>query len=675
VEPPHTVETKNTGGSTIVVSMAIVASIPARVSLHGIRLGDGGGPTLFNFESYEDISLAVKRDERIGFGGFFLPGSVNVQVGPLSSAYREALTDNPVLGLLDARVGEGAWAEFTIKVSQTVLKEETISISCEGPAEYKLRLAGFTVSEVGLINSASVAFMQILQPKSNMLLAQLDQTLSTGSVYHVRVWVQPVTFGINYWRIETSSGSSLETLSNTNDGLASGFRPVEFLKVAVAAPRSPPTSVIEIVISLGLPSGMAELREVMLLAPEGFLFPRPDCGSYCFPGTMFTGSQRQTAVLGIRSSVTQGQSSSSLRALVETPEATPKDATWILQARFVDFSVAGWGVAMGFPVRSANSGIYYAGVAGLRGTQVIFYFRTDTAGGANIVVRAPRGFVLHCLPGRTVRQITLPGPAPVCRDASDVSVAIDLNATLGAGEFAFAILADIPAAGRRLPAALDSNSTWSIVVRRADGAVANAAYRIPARVIRDIGVGHPVLSWSQSEANMPSLITIGFSLDTAITEVRAVLIVFPERVVHDIRADSDFEVFNSAFPTVAGAGRFDRSYASVVKVFVGGHLLTIPAGTYRFRFRVIIPTHFTARNIWHLALCGEPACLDPEGQNVLVSFPLSGFAIGERSVASLGPIGAVSSAYRPYCHALSATSFRAFAMFFLWSLCRSQSVF
>jgi hypothetical protein len=256
-----------------------------------------------------------------------------------------------------------------------------------------------------------------------------------------------------------------------------------------------------------------------------------------------------------------------------------------------------------------------------------FTFTLDRDRGAQIAVEPPQGYQLSCSGEGALKQISLPGGKPDC---TDDPLTLMLNTTLTAGEYAFGIAADMP------PETPDPN-TFNLIIRDREGSVVDASYGEEGKKIVPLKVGLPTLSWARSEAGQPSLITVGVTFEQDTDKIKALLITFPDNFIHDIQKPTDVKNLNKKFPVAASQDWADTGQVDRIKILLddSDDTTTIVADTYKFNFTVLVPCCTSAdmprNNVWDLSLCQDRSCRKPTGPNVLVSFPMAGFNLGELS--------------------------------------------
>jgi hypothetical protein len=628
VEMPIDINSASMGGNIILDRIELVPGVIKDIRINNVQLGRGGGQTTINLITFTDLSRTVKMDEKLGFtGGFRLPGKVTVHGTPeLKSSYKENPAQYPVKSLFEPRVNQDARAEFRLSFSQPVMAAEKLIISCLGENPYILKdTPAFVIIGTGQVQTsvdidANTGFLKAtLKPGRPATEVALEQ----DTPYTVILWVKPYD-GVNHWRFDTDDGGQYPT--NTNDGLTPGFSPVKEMMLTVQAQRSPPMAIIDVVLNID--DGGAVVRELLIIAPPGFLFDEKagGCGQMCIPGQALGSTGRRTATIASPT----GEQLTKLTGLVvrvQTPEQTPAGSiSWFVEGRGQGAGTpTGWGEdPTGFMVtQMMGTTVSYAGVANLQSTQIAFTFTLGVDAGNQISVVPPHGYLLTCSTEGALKAIHLPGSQPDCIDDP---LTLQLTNTLSADEYAFAVAVDVPP---ETPA----GNTWNLIIRDQDNNVVDAAYQIVGHGVVAIGVEEPTLAWSRADPRMPSDITVGFTVSTAITVVKSVLVTFPNSFIHDVQKPTDVQNLNKGFPVASGSDWADTSATDRIRILLDDtdDTTVINADTipYRFTFPVLVPPTVPANNIWFLSLCTDQQCRMPSDRSVVVSFPLAGFQLYE----------------------------------------------
>ncbi|CAE7298783.1 unnamed protein product [Symbiodinium sp. KB8] len=625
---PYDIDGQSEGATLIINRGAFRAGITATIRINTVRLGRAGGQTRFNLITYRDETRTEKRDEKLDFdGGFRLPGLITVQGTPvLKSQYQVAAAANPVKQLFRPRVLEDAQAEFTLSFTRPVQASERLLITCQGQAQYQLKQSPFVVIGIGQIeNQVEIDSFGTLRATLKPGRPATEVALQADTPYTIIMWVLPIQ-GANTWRFDTSDGGSLPT--NTNDGDLDGFYPVEQMVLGVEAVRSPPKAVVDVILNID--AGSAIVRELIIIAPPSFLFDESagGCGNMCLPGEALSSTSRRTATIQSPT----GEPLTQLRNLkvrVLTPAQTPSSVTWYVEGRGQGAgTTVGWGEGLASSVcRRRIQERWYPAVATIAQAQIVFTFALNINAGNQINIEAPPGFILTCSTEGALKQISLPGGKPDCIDDP---LQIRLGTTLTADQYAFSLLVDLPPDEPR-------DNTFSVIVRDQDGGVVDAAYSIQGKPFVIMGVTDPYLDWSQAEPGQRTQITIGLTFTGTTPNVKAVLIMLPERFIHDVQTPTDVQNINKQFPVAAGSDWADTQYTDRIKIYLddtgGGQ--AIDPGEYRFSFPALVPPSMSNNNYWSISLCFDRDCQQPDGQYIIVSFPIAGFQLYELSQETL----------------------------------------
>jgi hypothetical protein len=416
-------------------------------------------------------------------------------------------------------------------------------------------------------------------------------------------------------------------------------------------------------VTLSFTSIPALVRPLVLLVPETFQILPGSCGSNCTItlSGFYPGTQRQRVNL----SNTVGGApviNGPLQVQVQLPPLDPADNVWLLQSFAVNGEMTAWGAVPGFPLEPMQGvSVFYNALVGSTNTRVIVTFSSRFAGGTEITLQAPMEYGVICRTPDSLRQLSLPGLTPDCSDnfgSSDPSLLRELTlalngTTLGVGQFSFGVSCDLPTNLTAAAGLSTIDGSWSLTVH-IGGEVVESIFGIPPLPISDIGVSTPVLAWSLAEADERSMITLGFTAEKAITGVRAVLFVLPERVLHDAASYTDFTITGPNFPYVQGEDGLMLSQMSSLRLLLQENA-AIPQGSFRFRFPVILPWEMPSQNIWLIALCSDDTCVDAYDSSVIVTLLLAGFNIGERSTIAYEGVANTASGRGPRLLAFALT--------------------
>ncbi|CAE8635602.1 unnamed protein product, partial [Polarella glacialis] len=542
---PYDINTKASEGSTIIINRGgFKANTPVTLRINAVRLGRAGGQTEFNIMTYADEEMTMKRDEKLAFKkGFRLPGLISVLGTPaLKSMYQNSPAQYPVQSLFQPRANnkddnnnEDAKAEFTVSFSKQVQASEKLIITCQGQGAYPLKKTPFVIIGTGQIETsveldATGALQATLKPGR----PSTEVALQADTPYTIIMLVTPER-GVNTWRFDTNDGSAQPT--NTNDGAQVGFSPVEMMTLGIEALRSPPRAIVTVTLTIN--PGVAIVRELIVIAPPGFAFDERagGCGDMCMPGQALGSTGRRTATIASPTGEPlTGNQLKGLRIRVQTPEQTPSSTTWFVQGQGQGAgTTTGWGRGAGFIVtQMTGTTVTYPAVATVKRAQIAFTFALDVNAGNQISIVAPPGFLLTCSAEGSLKQISLPGGRPDCIDDP---LQMRLDTTLTAGQYAFALSAD-------LPPETPSVNTFNIIIRDQDNNVVDAAYSVMGMDIVNIAASDPTLAWSKSDPGQRTQITMGITFSRDTPGVKALLIMLPDKFIHDVQAPTDVQNLN-----------------------------------------------------------------------------------------------------------------------------------
>lgn len=632
VDPPLLIDTASEGKTIILNNVDLRANVREEgLFIYNVLLGVGGGETRFTLITYKNELLDApggeKRDEKVDYtDGFRLPGKITTVSKKLESVYKTQPSMYPVKSLFPPRVLEDALAEFVLQFSQEVYAGEQLIVISQGFGAYTLKEPVLIIGTGQISNSPDIVSASEMRIELKPGRPPSEVALEKDTPYTLQFWCVPQA-GENSWMFVTSDGGSYNT--NTNDGLTASFSPVEMMQLSVLASngRAPPYA--EVPVTLSVQQGSAVVRELVIVAPPSFIFP-PQCSTTnnCQAGQALSSTGRRTALI----TSPTGEPLTSLSALqivVQTPELTPDDIAWYVEARGQGpGTTTGWGEGSGFPVQQMVAKVYYPGLSNLKGAQLTFVFQVSGDMGSQIdVIPPPVGYILSCSLEGALQQISLPGGRPDCVDDP---LMLMLTETLPVGEYAFGIAVNLP------PDTPDpSSNSFNLIIRDLQGKVVDARYQLPGLEIRDIAACCASLSWTLPEPGQKCYITVSITFEADTDQLKALLITFPPNsFVHDVQQPTDVQSLNRYFPVASGANWAQTSEPTMIKIFMDDteDYTTIAAGTYPFQFPVLVPPdEMPQENIWHLSLCDTRDCGSIDHRNVLADFPMAGFAMGEQS--------------------------------------------
>eukprot|EP00930_Biecheleria_cincta_P001431 TRINITY_DN102575_c0_g1_i1.p1 TRINITY_DN102575_c0_g1~~TRINITY_DN102575_c0_g1_i1.p1 ORF type:complete len:3349 (+),score=445.13 TRINITY_DN102575_c0_g1_i1:84-10130(+) len=625
------------GPILVITGLLLLPDVQASITIAGVRLGKGGGQSIFTLRTHLDEDSKTVLDESLSFAGFFQAGVVTVE-GHLKSRYSENPTTYPVLNTLPARVGEEGKITFRLTFSFPVLVGDIFLLTCQGSGAYTLladqRLSLALVSYDGLGTGTVLNIQKSLRGNHAIEIHFLHQT--TGDTSNTTVlesaqrvelvfWAVP-TAGLTTWRADTYRGSRL---TNSNDGSASGFRPVTQLKLLLAPIRSPPGTFITVNMQLSSEEALI-IPEIQLLAPRGFAFDAV-CGELCSSlGETFMDTGRQIAKFAHQTG--SNLMNERIDFQCKTPMQTPQTLTWIVRASSTAGQNIGWGLTDGFKVNQMqNAQVLYGGVASLTNAELAFSFTFETVPDDDmfsiIEVGAPSSIILSCS-GTDLRSLSLPGKQTCDRDGPG-QVRVLLDETLRPNTYAFTV-------SGRLPAETPEPNLFSIIVRQqSNEQIVDAAFGLAGWPSGSISSTQPTLAWTTAGYGKISLITIAFSIGNATSALQALLISLPPGFSQSIGSSRDVLLSNQRLPLVKGANDWlDASERHKVRIHLDPQDPKVDVGIYLFTFPFTMPessSYIDPVNLWHLSMCATRSCSRPSDASVLLSFPMGGFRPGEQS--------------------------------------------
>lgn len=631
VRDPFVIDSRTEFGTLIINYVDLIPGQPVKIRVNSVTLGTGGGQTRFDIKTFsgkipdKGEAFATKLDGKLQFqGGFRLPGSITVISKTLNSKYFEEKILYPVQSLFLPRVDEMAKAEFQLSFTMKVMASHMLIIASEGGSAYTLRSEQFMVYGTTEIESSAQLSQggKELQAELKPGMPVTEVALQADTPYTVVLWVLPKAGVTNSWRFTTRDG--LEYPTNTNDGTAGSFAPVEQFGLTISVPRAPPGA--EIDVELSIDPGTAVVRELIIIAPPSFVFPSTGCGDMCQLSQSFGSTGRWTATLASPT----GEPLTNLKKRlikVVTPPFTPQSITWYVQGKSAGgLTTVGWGFGSGFKVsQMANTEVMYPGVASMTNAQITVKFTLDVDAGSQIEVVPPTGYLLTCSTEGALRQISLPGKRPDCVDDP---LELILDKTLTAGEYAFALAVD-------LPPETPVDNTFSIIIKNQENQVVDAAFQIPGQELVEISVESPTLSWSKAVPGQQTIITFGLTFTKPTMRVLALLLNFPDKFIHDVQKPTDVQNLNKAFRVAAGQEWADTTYTDRLRVLLDDSDPTtqIPPGTYTFNFPAMVPCCTQAdmpkNNVWYVSLCSDQNCKQLGDQGIVITMPMAGFALNE----------------------------------------------
>jgi hypothetical protein len=640
----------------VVNNCGITRKVLWNVTIGNIRLGRLGGQTSMTLQTWADGRMRDLIDEVVDFRkGFRLPGEIITESRLLNSKYTESFHDYPLAAMYPAQIEVMSRARLVIVFTQEVKAQERLFIECFGEEPYAIldmmvkvtqddRMVELERRRLG--NSLMQAILDPSKPRKEVALVPQEPA-------ELDFWVIP-TGGQNLWKFSTFDNKDLPT--NTNDGIETGFSPVQQIAIRIETEKSPPKATIPTRLYFDtVPVG--DIRQIEIVAPIGFRFPIL-CGDMCFPGPRKypdTDQERPSAILrqsaganiGDRVSISGAMSPGAeipFDLFVETPEFN-RSTEWAVAVKGPGENILAWGMAPGFGVlQMPYSSVRYGGIYGLQGvlTCVTFEVREINAGlVTQIIVRGPEAsdgspeIEMRCSTKNSVKPMSIGHKASEIECADENPLTLLPIRPLPVGRHAFMVLAQMP---HRQP----ENNVWTIQLKNLeDGAVVDAAFNIPGQKYRKAPIKNPYFDWYSSLSGKQEAkekhhvtVTIGIELSEDYTEqsnysMKAVLITFPTNFTQDIPRAYEVENMNKNFPAARGEKWVKLDNPRQLKILLDEFSPWLKADMYMWRFEAVVPPveffpHWS-ENLWQITICEHDLCDSPNDQHTLVSFVKEGF--------------------------------------------------
>jgi len=664
-------EVISTSDNIIRVQAAITKGVKTYIVIDEMTLGAPGGQT--QFDLITKLNNGDQMDESLGFAsGFVQPGLLTVSSQGIQSEFNLDPAAHPVSSLWDTRMVEMALVKFVISNTMATAAGYTLVITSSfellPTGVYQLFAEDFSVARVA---SGTEVPSHGVNASGTQLTAVLDGPLLAGTDYEVCLKVRtPPTQGEldSTWRIEVFSdyGEAGQQLHDTNDATTTAFRLVDSVILQVTSLDAPPEATVTARITLALASTMPS--EIFIVAPLGFNFTE-DCleqGGWngeivsCTPVNNVAG--RATARLVCKSGGISGDVSG-IWVSVTSPAASAVDPSWYVSVVDASGQQEGWGHdPVGFSVaQMLGSTVVYSGVPDMSGLMIVgFVTRKQIPSKGKIRVGYPSTFIILC-EGAFFEQLGLRGDFSCTVGDGYFELTIDYPISIG--QQAFAVTATPPAAE-------PVDNSFYIKLIDTDEEVIDAAMNIQGLQIQH---GLPMtaldLTWSNSEAGQRSTVSLGFELVSDLPELNPPvlheLVVqlppdFSQQVTNALHIEWADKALPYAQATPAGLLDgplmpvwLDATDPSRLNIFLDEAAAEdLEVGTYRFSFPVVVPALIPAYNVFTVTLCTPPPvnatytlCTGAQDSRALVSFPITGFNLGEIHPTALKDT-ADSGAYR-----------------------------
>lgn len=672
-DPPLVLDARSNQSRLVLANGNFAAGVPTRFLISQVQLGKNGGQTrvdfrLYNSEAMDASSLVAQRLNYLL--GFRLAGSASVLRqyfwSTAAVAHFEAGQSDPVLPALPPPAGQPARMELLFDVSVDVLGGSLVvrSVSPDTrfvtPCSPQLDAPAFfptlalcnsstvgrppsqtgdsgtsTCATKGFVNVTDVALLRNELNLADGLRVTLVTSLATpvlraGQVYRFRAWCVG-TISTTNWLVNTEDGGPRP--SNTNDARDQALpaaAPMELLVVPFTA-RSPPGSLVRATVRVRARADQPTAAQLQVILPSGFtLFDRTA------PAVVPSGGR---SIVGVDASFGVGDimaaSGKVFELQVITPSATPSDTRWFVMALSPSLQTLGWGQDPGFAITPLPVRLAYAPIPSFTGWLAASFTIPLIRQGQYILVSAPPGF-----------QVICPGPAVgksdgLCNEFSTapaavrsfgplertVNVSLAVSGVLEGANVVYSVLL-----GVTTPAYVQGGLNWDVRIIDASANVVDSSIGVRAPTSgaawrSDLYVESPTLSWeSPPQAGESSVVTVEVTFERRAQAIRALLIFLPENYRHDIQNKNQLKCINRDFPVAIDVDWQVFWNVRWVRILVAQPASQavdfIPAGTYQFKFPIMVPMTLPASTEFYLALCFDQSCSDPDGDGVFVSFPI-----------------------------------------------------
>jgi len=430
----------------------------------------------------------------------------------------------------------------------------------------------------------------------------------------------------------------------TNDMLTPGFQLVVEMDFKVFVERSPPATFIPLRLDID-PKG-SRPTELQVYAPPSFNFTS-DClldgpkeVLSCQPKKAIEG--RETAVIVLTEDGLIGPPDN-LRIKVKTPDGTPSNREWLVEGIFtVSDTQVGWGSdSEGIRIfQMRDTSVLYAGATGIFSEfGVEFYNVLQLDAGGMVEVRHPTTFTYFC---DSFYQVSLPGE--VACETYQESFRLAFNHSVAPGDYSFSILA-------KIPVDIPDETEFSVLLIDRHGDVQDAAMNVPGPPVKDnliiyVPTDQVGFKWFPEKIVGGQVFYVEFVLTfeqdvppdpSDAPVIGEILFTLPTGFVHDIRTIGDVTNSDDMWEPPGGM-KVDFTQLDRVRITVDNGQYTdepeiakiIKKNSYAFSFPVIVPMIMPTTNIWVVSVCGiGGGCSSPNDADVLLSFPLAGFQIGQ----------------------------------------------
>jgi len=331
---------------------------------------------------------------------------------------------------------------------------------------------------------------------------------------------------------------------------------------------------------------------------------------------------------------------------ITTPDSNPSQRSWYVRACNAPCPPMeskggwlGWGEdPVGVSVRQMiGAAVMYPGIPSIAG-QMAFRFTTSEKLEAGGVLRVgyPTSMEINCA-GSYLYKVSLIGGVQCTNRIKEGYFDLKLTRPLPPGQQAFAVTSTCPSA-------VDNNYFY-IVVRSAAGQVQDAAMSIPGmRIQHGLALAALELIWGTAEPKRSTAVSLGIELlaelplkDPPI--MSEILVDLPEDFSQQVLKSSHVETLAEPLPKRSG-GWLDVANPGRLRLLLDENAVqNLGVGKYRFQFPIRVPAAMPKYNVWTMTICGPAdtnvSCSGPNDPRALVSFPMSGFKMGQNHPSSI----------------------------------------
>jgi hypothetical protein len=646
--PSH--EVIETDVSMVRIRCAIYADLQADVRISNMKLGSGGGPTIFDLETRLGNGMMMDSTKDFTVGSFRLPGKLTVSNQSLLSVYQQNPEEHDVTSKLGLRLGETGLAFFTFSFTEDAQVGTLLRLrsplyklfGAEANSKFKLEL----VASPNVMKMAPV-----ISVSGGELIARLDHKLYAGSSYQVEVEVITPSGMRNaadaMWSIDIVDGGTLPV--NTNDAKTMGFALVDKISFGIVTGQAPPMAQVSATLNFDPRTNMP--KKARIIAPEGFNFTHNCLQEPGDNNELVSCALSPETISGraIANLVFSGKGLATTPTFMQIKIITPSQNqagryanSWFIQLMDEMDVELGWGEDQtGVQVmQMLNSGVIYPAIPEIEGNMA-FRFTTNKKVDPNGQIECgyPDGFVIKCN-GGFLKKVSLKGYI-TCQNFPNLrKFVLTMARPLPPGNQAFAVSSTPPF---KSPA----DNRFYIMIRSPEGLVMDAAMTIPGLEIQpQPKVAGLDLFWSASEPERASTVGLGFELlsplppenpkEYKLPIMYEAVITVPVDFQQTVQKLSHIEVMQGSLPMPidqAGTWLVNTDPKRLRIFFDEKQTKTLATGRYRWTFPVFVPARLPAYNVFLMTICSRmdnstganSTCNGPLDERALVTFPYPGF--------------------------------------------------